>query len=144
MKKSRSVGKSLRKYEITNFLFFLGLIAALVVMVSLVFRHYGSRGAPPQEEFVRGVVSEILSDGSDIGVFYLGASISATSQQFKSRLDIPITDGGLVQGLFDLPGVEEVTINDKVIIITKNTSANWREIRAGVMSVVNTHVDSRR
>jgi hypothetical protein len=142
LKKSRSGGKNLKRYEITNFLFFLVLIVALVGMVSLVFRHYGTRGVGPPEEPVRGVISEIVSDGSDMGVFYLGASLSETSLQFRSRLDIPVTDDGLVKGLFDLPGVDEVTINGKVIILTKNPSAGWDSIRVGVRRVINSHLMS--
>jgi hypothetical protein len=137
--KSRS-GKSLKKYELTNLLFFLALIAALGVLVTFVFRHYGIRNQESSEGSVVGVVSEAVGPGSDVGLFYLDTKLSETTRQYRSRLEIPATDDGLVNELFALPGVEEVTIDKKVIILKKNGSSRWESIQPGVRRIVKEHL----
>lgn len=139
MAKSRS-GKSLKGYEFTNLLFFLVLIVALGVLVTFVFRHYGTRDREQSEGAVVGVVSEAVGSGSDIGLFYLDTKLSERTLQYRSRIEIPATDDGLVRELFALPGVEEVTIDRKVIILKKNGSARWESIQSGVRRIVKEHL----
>jgi hypothetical protein len=140
LKTSKAGRRSLKKYEITNLLFFLAIIVALGILVTFVFRHYGTRGQLIPDEAKAGVVSEVTDPGSDIGIFYLGARISETSRQYRSRLEIPVTDEGLVRELFDLPGVEEVTINQRVIMLKKNAAAGWNSITPGVHRIVKNHL----
>jgi hypothetical protein len=137
--KSRS-GKSLKGYELTNLLFFLVLIVAFGVLVTFVFRHYGTRNQEQSEGDAVGVVSEAVGSGSDIGLFYLDTKLSERTLRYRSRLEIPATDDGLVRDLFALPGVEEVTIDPKVIILKKNGSARWESIQAGVRRTVKEHL----
>jgi len=137
--KSRS-GKSLKGYELTNLLFFLVLIVAFGVLVTFVFRHYGTRNQEQSEGDAIGVVSEAVGSGSDIGLFYLDTKLSERTLRYRSRLEIPATDDGLVRDLFALPGVEEVTIDPKVIILKKNGSARWESIQAGVRRTVKEHL----
>jgi hypothetical protein len=132
--------RSLKKYELNNLLFFLVLIIALGVMVSFVFRYYGNRNQAPEEESAQGVVSEAISEGSDVGLFYLGTKLTETKHQYQSRLQIPSTDDGLVRDLFNLPGVEEITIDQKNIIVKKNGSVRWDSVRAGVRDIVKDHL----
>jgi hypothetical protein len=132
--------RSLKKYELTNLLFFLGLIIALGVMVSFVFRYYGNRNQAPEDESTQGIVSEAVSEGSDVGLFYLGIKLTETKHQYQSRLQIPSTDDGLVRDLFDLPGVEEITIDQKIIIVKKNGSVRWDSVQAGVRNIVKNHL----
>jgi hypothetical protein len=132
--------KSLRKYEVTNLLFFLGLILGLGILVTFVFRHYGTRNQVIEEESDLGVVSEALSDASDVGLFYLGTKISETQRQYRSRLEIPVTDDGLLKELFDLPGVDEVTLDQRILIIRKSGSVRWDAIRPGVRRIVSNHL----
>ena len=139
MTKSRS-GKSLKGYELTNLLFFLVLIVAFGVLVTFVFRHYGTRNQEQSEGDAVGVVSEAVGSGSDIGLFYLDTKLSERTLRYRSRLEIPATDDGLVRDLFALPGVEEVTIDPKVIILKKNGSARWESIQAGVRRTVKEHL----
>ena len=139
MTKSRS-GKSLKGYELTNLLFFLVLIVAFGVLVTFVFRHYGTRHQEQSEGDAVGVVSEAVGSGSDIGLFYLDTKLSERTLRYRSRLEIPATDDGLVRDLFALPGVEEVTIDPKVIILKKNGSARWESIQAGVRRIVKEHL----
>jgi hypothetical protein len=140
LKKSRAGGKSLKRYEITNLLFFLVLIIALGVLVSFVFRYYGNRNQPSPEETELGVISDALSEGSDMGLFYLDTRLSETTRQYRSRLEIPATDDGLVRELFNLPGIEEVTIDQQTIILKKNGSVRWDAIQSRVRQIVKNHL----
>jgi hypothetical protein len=132
--------RSLKKYEITNLLFFLGLIIALGVLVSFVFRYYGTGGRTSEEESSQGVVSDAVSDVSNLGIFYLGTRITETTHQYQSRIQIPATDDGLIRDLFALPGVEEVTLQPTTIIIKKNGSVRWESIQSGVRTIVGNHL----
>jgi hypothetical protein len=137
---SPRAGRSLKKYEISNLLFFLAIIVGLFVMVTFVFRYYGFRNKPRAGEPDLGVISDALSAGSDVGIFYLGTKLSETSHQYRSRLDIPVTDDGLLKELFSLPGVEEITLDQRVIVVKKNTSVRWENIEPGVRRIVRSHL----
>jgi hypothetical protein len=137
---SKAGRKSLKRYELTNLLFFLCIIAALAILVTFVFRFYGTRNEMPSEEADMGVVSDSLGVGSDVGIFYLGTKLSEVNLQYRSRLDIPSTDDGLVRDLFSLAGVEEITINQKMIMLRKTTSSRWESIQPGVRRIVRTHL----
>jgi hypothetical protein len=136
----RAGRRSLKKYEIANLFFFVAIIVALGVMVTFVFRYYGTRNQPRVSEPDLGVISDALSDGSDVGLFYLGTKLSETSHQYRSRLDIPVTDDGLLKELFSLPGVEEITLDQRIIIIKKTVSVRWENIQPGVRRIVRSHL----
>jgi len=136
----RAGRRSLKKYEVTNLLFFLALIVALGVLVSFVFRYYGTRNQESSSEAEVGVISDALDAGSDVGLFYLDTKLSETSRQYRSRLDIPVTDDGLIRELFSLPGVEEITLNQKIIMLKKSTSTRWESIQPGVRRIVKGHL----
>jgi hypothetical protein len=137
---SPSGRRSLKKYELSNLLFFLVLIVALGVLVAFVFRYYGTRNEEPDTGSESGVISEACSDTSDVGMFYLGTTLSQTNHQYRSRLEIPITDDGFLKELFNLPGVEEITLNQTTILIKKNSSTRWESIQAGVRRIVKDHL----
>lgn len=139
LKSPRAGRRSLKKYEIKNLLFFLTLIVALGVLVSFVFRFYGTRGEESSGESESGVVSDALGAG-DVGLFYLDTKISETSRQYRNRLEIPITDDGLVRELFAVPGVEEITIDNRMIVLKKNASARWESIGPSVRRIVKNHL----
>jgi hypothetical protein len=134
--------RSLKKYEITNLLFFLTVVVALGVLVTFVFRHYGTRNQGPPEDSDPGVISDAVMEGNDVGMFYLGTKLSETTLQYRSRLEVPATDDGLVKALFDLPGVEEITIDQRVIVLKKNGSTQWPNIQPGVRRIVKEHLHS--
>ncbi len=140
MSNARSGRRSLKKYELTNLLFFVLLIVALGVLVAFVFRYYGTRpiGAEPESDM--GVVSTSLSSTSDVGMFYLGTKLAETSHQFRSRLEVPVTDDGLLKDMFDIPGVEEITLGERIIVIRKSNSARWEGIEPGVRRLVKNHL----
>jgi hypothetical protein len=138
---NRKFGRgTLAQYELSNLLFFLVLIAALGVLVALVFNHYRTLNQGPSEEGDIGIVSEALDSTSDVGMFYLGTKIAETSYQYRNRIEIPVTDDGFLKGLFSLPGVEAVTINQKTIMLKKSTSARWETISPGVRRIVSNHL----
>ena len=133
-------GRSLKKYEITNLLFILVLIIALGVLVTFVFRYYGQRGQELTSDDAAGVISDAIVAGSDVGIFYLDFRLSETTHQYRSPIEVPVTDDGLLKGLFALPGVEEVTIDQKSIMIKKYNSARWEGIQSGVRRIVKEHL----
>jgi hypothetical protein len=138
--KSGAGRRSLKKYEITNLFFFLGLILALGVLVTFVFRHYGNRDRDVFEEGERGIISEALYPGNDLGVFRLGTKLYQTSRQFRNPMQIPVTDDGFLKELFDIPGVEEVMVDQNSLMIRKTSSVPWESIRPGVQQVVLRHL----
>jgi hypothetical protein len=135
---------TIQQYELTNLLFLLVLIVALTVLVALLinyfFNHYKNMDAESSGEEHIGVVSETLSSTSDVGMFYLGTKISETGFQYRNRIDIPVTDDGFLKELFSLPGVEEVAINPKTIMLKKNHSARWEAISPGVKRIAGSHL----
>jgi hypothetical protein len=138
---TRKFGRgTLAQYELTNLLFFLVLIVALGVLVALVFNHYRTLEDGPSDDDNLGVVSEALDAASDVGLFSLGTKISEISYRYQSRIEIPVTDDGFLKELFSLPGIEEVAINQKTILLKKNSSARWEAISPGVRRIVSNHL----
>lgn len=140
MTDSRAPKRSLKKYEITNLLFILVLILALGVLVTFVFRYYGQRGMESSGDNAVGVVSDAVGAGSDVGAFYLDTKLSETIHLYRSAMEVPVTDDGFIRALFALPGVEEVRIDQKVLMITKYNSARWEPIQSGVRRIVKDHL----
>jgi len=140
LSKSRPGNSSLKRYEITTLLFILVLMVALGILVTFVFRYYGKRGMEPSGDSAVGVVSDAVGAGSDVGIFYLDTKLSETTRRYRSRIEVSVTDDGLVRELFALPGVEEITIDQKNIMIKKNGSARWEAIQPGVRRIVKDHL----
>lgn len=140
MKKSGAGRRSLKKYELTNLLFFLTLIIALGIVVTFVFRYYGNRDRGIAADGERGIVAEAFYPGSDIGMFQLGTKIFQASHQYGSILEIPVTDDGLLKELFAIEGVNEVVVDQKSIMIKKETSTPWEKIKPRVQEVVLRHL----
>ena len=132
--------KSLKKYEVANLLFFLGLILVLGALVTFVFRYYSSGERTASDNGEKGIISESLHPGSDIGVFYLGTKIYERGGQYRNILEIPVTDDGFLKELFSIPGVEEITVDQKSIMIRKVPSADWNDIRSQLQQVIERHL----
>ena len=139
MGKSGAGRRNLKRYELTNLFFFLGLIAVLAVLLGAVFWFYAREDVLP-EQGEQGIVSEAFYPGSDIGMFRLGTKIFQTSRQYQNSLQIPVTDDGFLRDLFEIPGVEEVTVDQKSIMIRKETSASWDDIRPRLQEVIKSHL----
>ncbi|MBN2243159.1 MAG: NifU N-terminal domain-containing protein [Acidobacteria bacterium] len=140
MAKSGAGRRSLKNYELTNLFFSLTLIVALGIVVTFVFRYYGNRNMGIAEDGERGIVSEAMHPGSDIAIFNLGTKIYQTSHQYRNPLDIPVTDDGFLKELFAIPGVREVTVDQRSIMIRKDASASWENIRPRLREVVERHL----
>jgi hypothetical protein len=132
--------KSLKKYEVANLLFFLGLILALGILVTFVFRYYGNKDRTAIGEAETGIVSEVLSQGSDIGMFYLGTNIFERSRQYRNSMEIPVTDDGFLKELFSIPGVVEITVDKRSILIKKESSASWESMLPRIHQAIEKHL----
>ncbi len=131
----------LRRYEGTNLLFFLVFILALGVFVAWVFRSYKSPNAViPSEPDDRGILSEVVTPGSETCVFYLGTKLSETNRQYRSRTDIPVTDDGLVAGLFAIPGVDVIVVDQKLVMLQKTSMVRWEKIQPSAREVIKSHL----
>ena len=132
----------LKSYEGTNLLFFLGVIAVLGMVVGWVFLSYKSRNDSPRRRQVEepGVISEVISSSSGTCLFYLGTRLSETNRTYRNPAEIPVTDDGLVRDLFSLPGVTEVVVDQRLILLQKSPAARWEEIRPGAKEIVRNHL----
>jgi hypothetical protein len=132
----------LRKYEGTNLLFFLAFILALGLFVTWVFKSFRSPNAVVVDTSAdeAGILSEVVTPGSETCVFYLGTKLSETSRQFRSRTEIPVTDDGFVAGLFAIPGVEVVVIHGKMVMLQKAPQVRWERIQPNAREVIKSHL----
>jgi hypothetical protein len=133
---------ALKSYEGTNLLFFLGFILALGLLVAWVFQSYKSRNDKPARPQVEelGVVSEVVSTTSGTCLLYLGTKLSETNHTYRNPAEIPAADDGLVRGLFALPGVTEVIVDQRLIVLQKSPGAHWEEIQPGAKEIVRNHL----
>ena len=132
---------SLKGYEFSNLLFFLGLIIVLSCGCWWVLYHYGTKDRVVIVDPSPGIASEHIND--DIAAFYLeGFSIVGVTRQYRSRLEIPSTDDGLIRGLFDLPGVEELTVQPQLIMVKKNGTVSWDNLKEPIRDIINSHLHS--
>ena len=132
---------SLKGYEFSNLLFFLGLIVVLGGGCWWVLYHYGTKDRVVIVDPDPGITSEHTTE--DIAVFYLeGFRIVGVTRQYRSRLEIPSTDDGFIKDLFDLPGVEELTVEPNVIMVKKNGTITWEKLSGLIRVVINNHLHS--
>jgi hypothetical protein len=139
LKTTGSGRQSLKQYELKTLRFFLTLIAALAIVVASVF-YFLTRTPAPQEASGGGVLSASLDSASDMGAFNLGTKLSETTIQCHNRLEIPVTDDGLLRDLFAIPGVNEVTVNQTMIIVWKANDVRWQAIDPSVRRIVKNHL----
>ena len=133
---------SLKGYEFTNLLFMLFLIVVLGGVCALVLYHIGTKDRYDVVDKDPGIASE-QQINEDITAFYLeGFDIVGVTRTYQSRLEIPSTDDGLVRGLFDLPGVEEIVIEPKLIMVKKNGTVTWGKLRGEIRDILNNHLHS--
>jgi hypothetical protein len=139
------MGNPHRKYEGTNLLFFLVFILVLGIFVVWVFQSYKTRGERPEQARADdGIVTEVVSEASGTCLFYLGTKMSESSSRYLGPSDIPPTDDGLIQGLFSIPGVVEVTVDQRLIVLQKAPSAHWEEIQPAAREIIRNHLHLHR
>jgi len=132
---------SLKGYEFSNLLFFLGLMIVLGAVCWGVLYSIGTKDRVGPIIVEPGISEEVTS--GDIIVFYLeGFQIVATARQYRSRLEIPSTDDGLIRGLFDLNGVEEISMLPQSVTVKKNGDVNWNTLRGPIREIISNHLHS--
>jgi hypothetical protein len=132
---------SLKGYEFSNLLFFLGLMVVLGGICWLVLYSIGTKDRQQVVIVEPGIRQEATT--GDIALFYLeGFQIVGTTRTYRSRLEIPATDDGFIRGLFDIPGVEELTIEPQLVMVRKNGDVGWDRIRGLIREVINNHLHS--
>ena len=133
--------RRLKKYEIKNLVFFLCFILALGGFGAFVFQSYKDRDKVPPKPFdPNGILNEFVSPTADSCYFYLGTALSESTSKYHSRQDIPATDDGLVKGLFDIPGVVEVVVDQKLVVLQKSPKAHWEAIRPAARDILTAHL----
>jgi hypothetical protein len=138
-------GNALRRYEGMNLLFFVGFVLALGVFVAFVFHSYRLEGDRESDSSTEGggILQEAASPGSNSCVVYLGTRISESNNVYRSSLDVPVTDDGLVYGLFGIAGVTEVVINKKTVMLQKDSAARWETILPRARELISRHLHNR-
>ena len=132
---------SLKGYELTNLLFFLIVVIVLGGGCWWVLYHYGTKDRVVIVEPGPGIASEEVYE--DMALFYLeGFRIVENSRQYKGLLEVPATDDGLIRDMFELPGVEEITIQSQLVMVKKNGTVSWDTLRAPIRNIINNHLHS--
>jgi len=133
--------KTLKGYESKNLIFFLCFILALGGVGAFVFHTFKEKDKPPEKPFdPKGILSEVISTVSDSCYFYLGTDVSPSTRTYHNRREIPAKDDGLVKGLFDTPGIVEVVIDKKLIVLTKDPKAHWEAIQPPARELIKAHL----
>ena len=136
-----STRRTLKKYEVQNLLFFLGFILALGGMGAFVFKSFRDRDKEPAKPFdPNGILTEFISPTAESCYFHLGTQLTESTRKYHTKQDIPPTDDGLVTNLFSIPGVIEVTVDRKLVILQKAPKAHWEEIRPAAREVITAHL----
>jgi len=133
--------RTLTRYEVKNLIFFLGFIMALGGLGAFVFQSYKNRDKEPEKPFnEKGILTEVVSPTAGSCYFYLGTKLTESPRKYHTPNDIPATDDGLVKGLFSLPGVIEVMVDQKLVVLQKSPKAHWEEIQPAAREVILAHL----
>ncbi len=133
--------KTLKGYEAQNLIFFLCFIVALVGGGSYVFHAFKEKDLPPEKPIdPHGILSEVVSTVSDSCYFYLGTDVAPATRTIHNRREIPTNDDGLIKGFFDIPGVVEVVIDKKLIVLTKDPKGHWEAIQPPARELIKSHL----
>ena len=133
--------RRLKKYEIKNLIFFLCFIGALVVLGAFVFQGYKDKDKLPEKPFdPNGILNEVVSQASESCYFSIGTKLTELPHVYRSRRDIPATDDGFIKDLFDISGVAEVQVDQKMVVLQKEPKAHWEAIRPAAREVIKAHL----
>ncbi len=131
---------TLKGYEAQNLIVFLCFILGLGGLGAFVFVTYRDRDkVPPKEVNSNGILNEVVSSTANSCYFYLQTELTESMHKYHNKQDIPATDDGLAKGLFDIPGVIEVTIDKAMIVLQKSPKAHWEEIRPAAREIIGAH-----
>ena len=133
-------GKALKGYEAANVLLLFVCVAGLALLAGWFFVTFRSPNQPPEPEDRPEIVEEIVVPEGDGCAFHLGTVIARHSHAYRSPLDIPPTDDGLVRDLFSLPEITEVLVEPRMIMLRTRTAANWGVIQPMARAIINKHL----
>jgi hypothetical protein len=132
---------TLKGYEAQNLAVLLCVMVGLFVLGAVVFKTFRDRDkVPPKEVNSKGIMNEVVSSTANSCYFYLTMEVTEMQHKYRNRTDIPSTDDGFAKGLFDIPGVIEVTIDRAVVTLQKSPKAHWEEIRPLARDLIATHL----
>jgi hypothetical protein len=113
--------------------------------VAWVFQSYKTRGERPERARADdGIITEVVSETSGTCLFYLGTKMSESSSKYRGPSDIPRTDDGMVKDFFSIPGVVEVTVDQRLIVLQKAPAAHWEEIQPAAREIIRSHLHLHR
>ncbi len=129
--------KSLRRYEGLNLVLLLLAVVALTIFSTWVFQSYSN----PDEEggSQKEILSEVFTD-SDVCMFTVGARLTHTSHRYESPAEI-ITSDPLARKLFGIPGIIEVAIYEKSVVLRKLPSARWEVIKPTARGMITDYLN---
>jgi hypothetical protein len=132
---------TLKGYEAQNLVVLLCVILGLGVLGAVVFKTFRDRDkVPPKEVNSNGILNEVVSSTSNSCYFYLKTEVTETQHKYRNRVELPSTDDGFAKGLFDIPGVIEVTIDRAMVVLQKSPKAHWEEIRPVARDLIGAHL----
>ena len=139
-------GKMLKGYEATNLVFFLGFILVLGGFVFYIFHSYKSENDKlmRQAEIDDGIQSVVLSAATNSCLFYLADRYADSSHTYHSAGEIPANDDGLLKDLFEISGVIQVVVDEKLIVVSKAPSAHWEMIQPTAKEIIAGYIQKRR
>jgi len=131
--------KSLQRYEWLNLVLLLFAVVALTAFATWVFQFYSS----PEEESApeEGILSEVFTD-SDVCMFTVGAKLTHTSRRFETPAQLLATDI-LARQLFGIPGIVEVSVNQKSVVLRKVSSVRWESIQPKARTIITDYIRRR-
>ena len=139
-------GNILRRYEGMNLLFFLGFILVLGGFVFYIFHSYKSENDKLTRtvEADTGIQSVVLSTVTNSCLFYLADKLTDPSHTYHSAHEIPANDDGLLKDLFDISGVTQVVVEERLIVVSKSPSSHWETIQPTAKEVIINYLQKRK
>ncbi len=128
--------ESLVRYEWVNLVLLLLAVVGLAIFATWVFQYYSQPDDGPASEAV--IISEAVVD-ADICMFTVGMRLTHTVRHYRNPAEIR-TDDPLARDLFAVPGVAQVIINPKSVVIYKLPSARWEIVQSSARGIISDHL----
>jgi hypothetical protein len=130
--------KSLVRYEWVNLVLLLFAVVALALFATWVFQRYSNPDDGSASEAV--IISEAVVD-ADICMFTVGTRLTHTVRHYRNPAEIR-TDDPLGRKLFGVPGVAQVIINPKSVVIYKLPSARWEVVQSSARGIISDYLEA--
>ncbi len=130
--------KSLVRYEWVNLVLLLFAVVTLALFATWVFQRYSNPDAGTASKAV--IISEAVVD-ADICMFTVGTRLTHSVRHYRSPAEIRMDDP-LGRKLFGVPGVAQVIINPKSIVIYKLPSARWEAVQSSARGIISDYLQA--